>query len=65
MNCGVPNCKRNAVWLHTYYKDLSVCGEHFKKTAAYTLRSLPSKKRSETSRENGKLGGRPRKIETN
>jgi len=29
--------------------------------AATTLRAIPSEKRAETSRENGKKGGRPRK----
>lgn len=70
MKCHAPNCKKQAVWLHTYYSKLSVCDEHFQKSesardAAQALRAIPSKKRSKASRENGKKGGRPkRKIPT-
>lgn len=63
MKCHAPNCKKQAVWLHTYYSTLSVCEEHFQKSeSARALRSIPSKKRENASRENGKKGGRPRKL---
>lgn len=35
-----------------------------KNKAAQALRAIPSKKRSEQSRINGKLGGRPKKNAT-
>jgi hypothetical protein len=33
-----------------------------KNTAAVALGSIKSKKKSKSSRENGKLGGRPKKV---
>lgn len=38
-------------------------GTDAKNTAAQALRAIPSEKRSQASRENGKKGGRPKKIQ--
>lgn len=62
MKCGYLNCKKKAVWLHTYYSSLSLCDEHMKRHSASVLRAIPSEKRIEASKENGKKGGRPKKV---
>jgi len=42
------------------------CDDHFvpKNTAAVALGSIKSKKKAQSSRENGKKGGRPKKIKS-
>jgi hypothetical protein len=39
------------------------CGEAFELNVGKLIREIPSELRSETSRENGKKGGRPKKKE--
>jgi hypothetical protein len=38
------------------------CGEAFELNVGKLIRDIPSELRSETSRENGKKGGRPKKT---
>jgi hypothetical protein len=45
--CGVKGCRKWATHLHTYYKQLSLCDEHWNKQSARDLASSGGKARAE------------------
>lgn len=49
--------------VHAYWEEQGAISA--RRNAAQALRAIPSEKRSETSRENGKKGGRPKKNASN
>jgi hypothetical protein len=54
----------NSVILSSYATELEAAQDRDVRKAASTLGSIKSERKSKSSAENGKLGGRPKKIKT-